>query len=236
MSPKLEMRAEDEWGAAVGALLVRRLDARPGSRLCLPTGDTPEPAYAAFAALGGSLAATDVFLLDEFLLPDGHQARCDVMLRRMLLDRLEEAPRRFHRLDVGAADLDAECARYDTLAAARPFDLILLGLGSNGHIGLNEPGIAGDSATRVVKLHPGTVEHAAHYGKGARPEFGVTLGMKAILASHEVWLLVTGRHKAEILERALTGPIGPDVPASYLQRHPDVTVFADTPAAELLSS
>lgn len=234
MSPSVEVSPAQEWGASVGALLMHRVESQPGMRLCLPTGNTPEPAYAEFAARGGSLAATDVFLLDEFVLPEGHPARCDVMLSRALLDLLPDPPHTLHRLDVGADDLDAECRRYEALVEERPLDLTLLGLGANGHLGLNEPGTAVDSPTRVVALHPDTVRHAAGYGAGVAPERGMTLGLRAILASREIWLLVTGEHKAEIMLRALTGPVGPEVPASYLKEHANVTVLADEAAAALL--
>lgn len=234
MRPDLHVTPGDGWGASVGALLADRLESQPGTRLCLPTGNTPNPAYAAFAASGGSLTETEVLLLDEFVLPDGHPARCDVMLARALLDLLPEPPRTLHRLNVAAENLHAECQRYEALIAERPLDLTLLGLGANGHLGLNEPGTAVDSPTRVVSLHPDTIRHAADYGAGIAPDRGVTMGMKAILGSKEIWLLVTGGHKAEILNRALSGPIGAEVPASYLQDHPNVVVLADEAAAALL--
>jgi glucosamine-6-phosphate deaminase len=226
----------DAWGASVGALLADRLESHPGTRLCLPTGDTPNPAYAAFAATGGSLTETDVFLLDEFVLPAGNPARCDEMLSRALLDLLPDSPRTLHRLDVDAADLNAECDRYEALIADASLDLTLLGLGANGHLGLNEPGTAVDSRTRVVSLHPDTIRHAADYGSGIAPERGVTLGLNAILDSREIWLLVTGDHKSGILSRALSGPVGAEVPASYLQDHLNVVVLADEAAARLLGS
>jgi glucosamine-6-phosphate deaminase len=204
-------------------------------RLCLPTGKTPIPAYGAFAAARGRLDAATVFLLDEFVLPDGHPARCDVMLQTGLLDLLQAPPRTLHRLDV-AGDLAAECERYAALVADGGLDLTLLGLGGNGHIGLNEPGTSSDSPTRVVDLHPQTVQHAAQYGGVAAPQHGVTLGMAAILASQEIWLLVTGRHKAEILSRAVTGPMGSDVPATFLRNHPNVWVLTDEDAATRLPS
>jgi glucosamine-6-phosphate deaminase len=203
-------------------------------RLCLPTGRTPRPAYAAFAAGGGDLGDTDVFLLDEFVLPDRHPARCDEMLQRDLLDLLPGPPRALHALDPGAADLDAECARYAALVADGGLDLTLLGLGGNGHLGLNEPGSGATSPTRAVDLTPETTETAAGYGAGAAPSRGVTLGMADLLASHEVWLLVTGEHKADILRRSVTGPVGPEVPASYLRGHPNTLVLADAAAASLL--
>jgi glucosamine-6-phosphate deaminase len=189
--------------------------------------------YAAFAAIG-RLDATAVFLLDEFVLPVGHPARCDEMLKRSLLDMVSHPPAALERFDVSAASLPAECARYEALVADGGLDLTLLGLGANGHLGLNEPGTTAHSRTRVVDLHEVTIRHAADYGNGAAPKRGVTLGLSSILASREIWLLVTGDHKAEILQRTMAGPVGPAVPASYLQDHPNVIVMADEPAAARL--
>ncbi len=230
----IEIHPIGEWGVRVGALLARRLDEQPGLRLCLPTGVTPAPAYAAFAATGGSLGQTCVFLLDEFVLPPGDPARCDEMLRRDLLDRLEAPPLAFHKLDVDAPSLEEECVRYAALVGDGGLDLTLLGLGANGHLALNEPGSDADTGTRVVELHPETVEAAAAYGEGAPPSRGVTLGLREILASREIWLLVTGGHKAGILDNAINGPVGPGVPGSYLQEHPNTLVLADPAAARLL--
>ena len=227
---RIEVWPEGEWGAAVGARLADRLAARPGLRLCLPTGNTPVPAYQAFADKGGRLDRTDVFLLDEFGLPGGHPARCDEMLQRSLLGLIDTAPASLHSIDVAADDVDAACRRYDVEIADGGLDLTLLGLGTNGHLGLNEPGSQPDSPSRVVDLHETTVANAAVYGAGATLQWGVTLGMAPLLASREIWLLVTGAAKAEILHRALAGPIGPEVPASYLQTHPNATVLADQAA------
>lgn len=224
---RIEVWPEGEWGAAVGARLADHLAAQPGLRLCLPTGNTPIPAYQAFADKGGRLDTADVFMLDEFGLPPGHPARCDEMLQRSLLGLIETAPASLHSIDVAAEDVDAACRRYDVAVTDGGLDLTLLGLGANGHLGLNEPGSQPDSPTRVVELHDTTVANAAVYGAGATPQWGVTLGMAPLLASHEIWLLVTGAAKAGILHRALTGPVGPEVPASYLQAHPNVAVLAD---------
>ncbi len=234
MSPTTEIIATEEWGEAVGDRLARRLSDHPGLRLCLPTGSTPLPAYAAFAAGGGRLDATEVFLLDEFVLPAGHPARCDEMLRRDLLDLLDHSPAVLHRLDPEAESFLDECARYEALVADGGLDLTLLGIGGNGHLGLNEPGSAADTGTRIVGLAASTVQAAERYGDGAPPQMGLTLGLAQVLASKEIWLLVTEEHKAGILYEALRGPVGPEVPASFLQEHPNTVVFADEAAASLL--
>jgi glucosamine-6-phosphate deaminase len=230
VSIRLEVFDDPEWAARVANRWAEFMRNAPAPRMCLPTGDTPVPVYAA-AAQKIDFSAATVFMLDEFDLPFGHLARCDSMLRRDFLDRLTELPAAVHVLNPAAPDPDEECYRFESTVRAGGLDLTMLGLGGNGHLGLNEPGTAADSPTRVVRLAPSTVEAAARYGSNADPEIGMTLGMRPILASDEIWLLVTGPHKARILDRTLNGPIGPDVPATYLRNHPSAVVFADRSAA-----
>jgi glucosamine-6-phosphate deaminase len=156
------------------------------------------------------------------------------MLQRDLLGALEKPPRIYHRLDVNASDPADECGRFDALVGDGGLDLTLLGLGGNGHLGLNEPGTEADSPTRVADLAPTTANAVRGYDADADPVDGMTLGLQRILASDEIWLLVTGRHKAAILERTINGPISSDLPASFLRDHPNAVVYADRSAAALL--
>ncbi len=121
--------------------------------------------------------------------------------------------------------------------AAAGLDLVLLGLGMNGHVGLNEPGSEADSPTRVVEIADSSRSAATErYGAATAPTRGITLGMDRLLTADEVWLLVRGERKAAILARTLEGPEGPDVPATFLRRHPRFTVFADRSAAAGLAA
>lgn len=235
MSLRLEVFDDQEWAARVTDRWAEFLRNAPASRMCLPTGETPVPVFAE-AAQRIDFSAATVFMLDEFELPFGHLARCDSMLRRDFLDHLAALPAAIHVLNPAAPDPAAECRRYESIVEVGGLDLTLLGLGGNGHLGLNEPGSTADAPTRVVRLAPSTIEAAARYGPDAEPETGLTLGIRPILASREIWLLVTGAHKAEILARMLNGPIGPDLPASYLRAHPNTVVFADRAAAGSLAS
>lgn len=203
--------------------------AHPEGRLCLPTGDTPRPVYARVAQSTDFSRAT-VFLLDEFALPPGNTARCDEMIRRDFLDLLPDQPTMVHRLDADASDLREECARIECLVDDGGLDLTILGLGTNGHLGLNEPGSTATSPTRVVEIAASTATGAFRYGTATSPKRGMTLGLRPLLDSREIWLLVTGSHKADILEQVMTGPIDPSLPASFLREHPNVTVFADRAA------
>ena len=171
-----------------------------------------------------------MFLLDEFGLPPDDPARCDAMLQRDFLAGLTQPPAFLHTLNAQAADLEEECRRFEDLVDGGGLDLTLLGLGGNGHVGLNEPGTHAAAPTRVVRLATATRVAAGRYGSDEEPEWGMTLGLGPILDSREIWLLVTGSNKAEILDRVLHGPIGPDVPASYLRDHTNVVVLADESA------
>jgi glucosamine-6-phosphate deaminase len=221
----------------VAARLADRLRERPGLRVCLPTGDTPSPVYAAIAEAerrgAASLARATVVLLDEWVgLPPHDPARCDARIRSELLDRLHEPPA-FVPIDVDGPDAEAAAAAHD--AAAADLDLAVLGLGTNGHVGFNEPGSRPDDPTRLVRLAVSSREAATgRYGARRTPTAGITVGLARLLAAGEAWLLVTGARKASILRRALEDPEGPDCPASYLRRHPRLTVFADEPAAARL--
>lgn len=230
------------WADHVASLLADRLDARPGLVACLPTGSTPGPVYerlpGVLASRGVSAAAATVVLLDEYLgVPAGHLARCDSMLGRGLLDRLDPAAGRVITFDVDRLDGTAACAAFDgAVAAAGGLDLVVLGLGRNGHIGMNEPGSPANAPTRVVALAPSTREAARHYGVDPPPAHGVTLGMAGILASPEIWLLATGAHKADILAATLDGPPTADVPASLLRDHPGLRIIVDDAAARAVRS
>ena len=123
------------------------------------------------------------------------------------------------------------CETMASDAARSPLDLTIVGIGANGHVGLNEPGTAPSDPARRVELEQRTIESAARYGTETPPERGVTFGFPTLMASREVWLIATGAHKADILRRALEGPITSAVPASHLRRHPALVVIADSDAA-----
>ncbi len=232
----LEVLPAAAWADGVADALVTRIAAEPDLVLCLPTGNTPGPVYErlppALIRAGTSLGRATVVLLDEYLgLPAGHPVRCDDQLRRSLLDRLAVPVGRFIAFGVDGPDPEAACLAYDAAVRdAGGIDLVVLGLGTNGHIGMNQPGTPADTATYVIDLAPSTMAAARAYGADPPPTRGVTLRLSGILAASEVWLLVSGAHKADILARTLDGPVGTDVPASLLRDHPGLRILADDTA------
>lgn len=225
-----------DWADGVTEALATRIGDQPDLALCLPTGSTPLPVYErlpdALGRHGVSMSRATIVLLDEYLgLPRGHPARCDSKLREYLLALLPDPPARFLSFGVDGEDPVAACAALDAeIDRLGGLDLALLGLGMNGHIGMNEPGTSADATTRVVDLAPSTIQAARGYGADPPPTRGVTLGMARILAAREIWLLATGERKARILAATLDGPVTPDVPASLLRDHPGLRVIADDAA------
>jgi glucosamine-6-phosphate deaminase len=227
---RLEVLPADSWAEAVSSALIDRLEPS-GLRLCLATGATPLPVYARLP--GDALALSTVFLLDEFGdLPQGHRGRCETMLRTGLLDRVPAGA--FHFPNVDAPDLEVECRRYRDLINDGGLDLAVLGLGTNGHLGFNEPGSTADQPTRAVELTEETMEGARKYGADPPPTWGLAVGLAEILAAREVWLLVTGSGKAAVLAQVINDEMTDQVPATLLRLHPNAVIWADEPAAARL--
>jgi 6-phosphogluconolactonase/glucosamine-6-phosphate isomerase/deaminase len=237
MSLQIErFETESDWVAAAAELWVQRLRATPRLRMCLPAGLTPVRLYAAMiqAAKEGrvSFGDSEVFLLDEFggLAPDD-PGRCENMLRRFLLDHLDPAPARVHVPDVDADDPAAACDEFER-RIGNGFDLVILGLGGNGHVGMNEPGTPPDAPTHRAALHADTVTASARYLTHDRfPTWGVTVGLGPLLAGREVWLLANGAGKAGVVRRMRQETPGLGLPASWFARHPNCRLFLDAAAA-----
>ncbi|PWF99629.1 glucosamine-6-phosphate deaminase [Levilactobacillus bambusae] len=135
-------------------------------------------------------------------------------------------------------NLDAmnETERYDKIIADNPIDLQILGLGRNGHIGFNEPGTDPESTTHKVKLTESTIEANARFFDNEEdvPRYAYSMGIASIMKSKHILLEAYGAEKADAIQRMVQGPITTDVPASFLQNHPDVTIIVDEAAASKL--
>jgi glucosamine-6-phosphate deaminase len=230
---------EDARAVAIAAAdrIAAQVRATPGSVLGLATGRTMEPLYAELCQRhqrGLSFVDCTSFNLDEYAgLPPGDPGSFRWFMEQQLFSRVDLHPARTHLPDPA----DDGTAYEQAIAAAGGIDLQLLGLGSNGHIGFNEPGSAFDSRTRRVSLDEATRrQNAAQFGGDwqAVPASAVTMGIGTILAARSILLLVTGAAKADILARCLLENPDPQRPASALQHHPDVTLIADRAALAVL--
>jgi glucosamine-6-phosphate deaminase len=216
--------------------------ASPRPVLGLATGSSVELAYgelatlvAADPALRAGIRRAQGFALDEYVgLPAGDPNSYLATLRREVATPIGLP---LDRLHVPPASTAEDLSVYDRqISAAGGVAVQLLGIGGNGHIGFNEPGSPLDAGTRLITLDERTRrDNARFFASLAQvPTQAVTQGIGTILQARRLVLLAFGKQKAQALAAALAGPVTPRVPASALQRHPDVIVLADADAASLL--
>jgi glucosamine-6-phosphate deaminase len=247
------VRVLPDAGAAC-RLVAREIVARLASRraqgrrmvLGVATGRSPLGVYAELARLRRveqrSFEDLTVFALDEYLgLAPGHPASFHTFVRRRVQQPLGLDPAEVHVLPsaVDPSAAHAVCEAYEgAIRAAGGVDLQLLGIGGNGHLAFNEPGSARSSRTRVVALASETrAANSPDFPPDETvPTHALTQGIATLLAGHSLRVLAFGAHKADIVARSLTQPIGPELPATFLREHDDVELLLDPTAAAGLPS
>lgn len=239
----IELGSTDEigrYGATIVETLVR---ASPRAVLGLATGSSPLPIYRELirrhrSGSAPAFSGIRTFNLDEYVgLPAGHEQSYRATIARELTDPLGLPPDHVHGPHASVDGLPDVGDRYEAaLAAAGGIDLQLLGIGSDGHLGFNEPGSSLGSQTRLKTLtHQTRADNARYFGSiDAVPVHVITQGIGTILRARRLVLVATGETKAHAVAAALEGPITASCPASAVQLHPHVTVLLDAAAASRL--
>jgi len=223
---------------AVESLLRRKPDAVLG----LATGSSPLPIYDELARrherAGLDFSRAYGFTLDEYVgLAPGHPESYAEVIRRDFTDRVNMDPEHVLGPDGNAADIPAACRAYeDAIRARGGVDLQLLGLGTDGHIGFNEPGSSLASRTRIKSLIEQTRRDNARFFRSLDevPHHVVTQGLGTILDSRHAVLVATGAQKAQAIHDLVEGPVAAICPASVLQLHPHASILVDEAAASSL--
>lgn len=235
--PEIFYSDDVDFAAMAAGILFEHFEKATNPLVSFPTGSTPQDTYkeliARYADRRDIWDNMRYLCLDDYAgLPEDDERLFKNWLGQMLLDPLDIK----HRIlfNSAATDTDDEAANMqDYLDENGPVDVMILGLGGNGHLAFNEPDSAFDSPTRLVDLAQDTIESNARYWGGdisRVPHQGYTLGLGDIMKAKKVFLLVTGEGKADILDKAMNGEITEAVPASILQNHPNVTIIADKSA------
>ncbi|CAD6008256.1 glucosamine-6-phosphate deaminase [Agreia sp. COWG] len=227
-------------GALVAGMILELIDARPDAVLGLATGSTPLAVYRALAegARGLDVSRVRGFALDEYVgLPEGHPESYRSVIEREVVTPVGFDPRRI-RVPNGAHEtIRTAGAEYeDAIRAAGGIDLQLLGIGTDGHLGFNEPGSSLASLTRVKTLTEQTRRDNSRFFDSIDdvPLHCITQGVGTILRARHLVLLAFGEAKADALRAAVEGPVSASVPASAVQLHPHATVVIDEAAASKL--
>jgi glucosamine-6-phosphate deaminase len=233
----------DSAARALAADVAREVAADPAIVLALPTGRTPVAFYRELASIHRQqrldFSRATTFNLDEFAgIAPSDPRSYRAFMQRHLFDRVNLAPRRIHFLNGVADDLDAECRRYErAIARAGGIDLMILGLGRNGHIGFNEPGKFLVARTHRVHLAAATRRaNLALFGRmSAVPHEALSIGIATILHARRIVLIASGTAKAGLVARLVNGPVPPALPASFLQLHARAELWLDRLAAGRLA-
>lgn len=234
-----------EWAAEL--VIDRITRAEPTKEhpfvLGLPTGSSPEGMYRKLvdAYREGRVSFRNVvtFNMDEYVgIAEDHPESYHSFMRRNLFDHIDCPQDNIHILNGNAADLEAECGKYEqAIAEAGGIDLFIGGIGPDGHIAFNEPGSSLASRTRIKTLTTDTVIANSRFFDNdinKVPRQALTVGVATVMDAREVMILVNGHHKARALQAAVEGPITQMWTVSACQNHPHAIIVADEAACDEL--
>ncbi len=227
-----------EMSRKAANIISAQIIMKPDAVLGLATGSTPIGTYQQLIDWykKGDLDFSEIrsVNLDEYKgLPADNDQSYAYFMRTNLFDSVNIKKENTYIPNGLEEDIAKECARYNSIIhTLGGIDLQLLGLGGNGHIGFNEPGVAYEKETHCVKLTENTIQANSRFFEKLEdvPRYAYTTGIKNIMQARRILLIASGENKADALYRSLFGPITPAVPASILQLHNNVTVVADEAA------
>jgi glucosamine-6-phosphate deaminase len=232
----------EEMSKKAALMITSQVMLKPSSILGLATGDTPLGMYNELIKLYKKdqvdFKEVKTFNLDEYygLKRDNSQSYYNYMINN-LFNSINIDIENINIPDGMAKDVKASCAEYeDKIKEFGGIDMQVLGIGTNGHIGFNEPDINFEAVTHLVNLDAQTIEANSRFfgSRNDVPVKAISMGIKTIMNSKKIILLASGLGKAEAIQSALKGKINPNIPASILQLHNDVTVIIDKKAASNL--
>ena len=232
----------DEMSRKAARFIAAQVLLKPNCVLGLATGSTPVGTYRELIRFHQeeklSFKQVRTVNLDEYYgLPASHEQSYRRFMHESLFDHIDILPANTNVPDGLTRDPQGYGREYDELILALGgIDLLLLGIGSNGHIAFNEPGRYFTAQTRLVDLNKNTIEDNARFfeSEDEVPRQAISMGMKSILGAKRILILASGANKAEAVRDMLDGPVDPMVPASILQLHPNVTLIADDTAMTLI--
>ena len=227
---------------ATAELILSTIRQKPGAVLCLATGDTPRLAYNLMVqkALEEKLDISDCFFigLDEWLgIPPNNEGSCYHFLHQYVFQPLGINADNVHLFDSMTDDPLKECHQMNEVIAAKGgIDLMLVGVGMNGHLGFNEPGVSPDLEAHVITLDETTrTVGQKYFQQSTSLNQGITLGLQQILQSRQLIMMASGLKKSGIVKQAIEGPVSTTVPASYIQTHFNGIALLDEDAAKLIA-
>jgi glucosamine-6-phosphate deaminase len=228
--------------STVVIMIVDKIESHPASVIGLATGRTMEPVYAEWVKVAQErllkLDQSFYFMLDEYVgLPDPHPESFKAYIQKRLLNPLDIKNSQISFPPAVGSNLEMNALDYERLLKeSGGIDLQLLGVGTNGHIGFNEPGSDKYSRTRLVKLTQETREaNKNHFPEGHMPREALSMGIGTILEAKSLVLLATGKSKADAIKYLMNHHDDSNCPITFLKSHPDFTLVIDPDAASKIN-
>ncbi|HZJ85627.1 MAG TPA: glucosamine-6-phosphate deaminase [Erysipelotrichaceae bacterium] len=233
----------DEMSKAAANIMIEAVRENPEINLGLATGGSPVGMYENLVKdhKENKTSYKDVksFNLDEYLgLPQQHSQTYYTFMHQNLFDHIDIKEENIFIPSSDKDKAEENAQAYEKLITDHQIDLQLLGIGTNGHIGFNEPGASFDGKTDIVDLTSETIEANSRYFEGNKdlvPTQAISMGIGSIMRAKKIILIASGQNKAEAIKGLVEDKITEDLPASVLRNHPDVTLVLDKEAASLLS-
>lgn len=232
----------NEMSRKAANIVVSQITLKPDSVIGLATGDTPKKMYEEIVELYNNgdvdFAQVKTFNLDEYygLRKENPESYYYYMMEN-LFNHVNINKENINIPNGMAENIERECEEYEKrIEKAGGIDLQVLGIGRNGHIGFNEPDLKFEGKTHLVKLDEDTIKANSRFFDSIEevPKLAISMGIKTIMHARKIILLASGKEKSEAIYKAVNGKITPELPASVLQLHPDVTLIVDKEAASLL--
>jgi glucosamine-6-phosphate isomerase len=232
----------EELSAAAAELIIGMVERKPDTVLCFATGNSPVGTYKALARKakeqGTDFSQCFCFGLDEWLgVPPEKSGSCHYLLYEQVFNPLGISPAQVHLFDGMTRDIQMECRIMNgEIDNAGGIDCMLVGIGLNGHIGFNEPGVDISLQAHEQELQDSTLASGQlYFNEPTTIAKGITLGLDQVMKARTLLMLANGKSKAEIIHQACDGPVSNEVPASFIQHHRHAVLMIDRDAAALLS-
>ncbi|MGZ8550103.1 MAG: 6-phosphogluconolactonase [Chitinophagaceae bacterium] len=221
--------------------IIDLVKTKPNAVLCLASGDTPRLTCKLFVekAIKEKVDLSHITFigLDEWVdIPPENDGSCHYFFQHELIEPLHFSADQVHLFDAMSNNLQEECRKMDNVVFEKGgIDLMIVGIGMNGHIGFNEPGVSFDNYSHVIDLDDSTLSVGQKYFKTpVNIQKGITLGLKHLQESKKVLLLANGTKKAGVIQKAVGAEVSSSFPASIMQKHSNGFVMVDEEAAGLL--
>jgi glucosamine-6-phosphate isomerase len=233
--------SEQELANEVAKEIISVIKEKPTAVICMASGNSPKLCCESFVkmALLEGIDTTRFFYvgLDEWIgIPPAMRGSCHYDFQERIFNPLNIPSSQYHLFDALATNLQDECDKMDKIIAEKGgIDLMIVGIGMNGHIGFNEPGTKFELKSHIVPLDPITASVGQKYfDQQMTLEKGITIGFEHLLNTKRVLLLANGRSKAEVIKKAIEDPVTSDFPASVMQLHKNGSIMVDSAAGSLL--